>query len=86
LQYFLGYEEYSYRRVFDPSLLVTIRKRLDREAIAELTCVIARYRQALEEDGSPPDETSSPGGDSGASGVDEVDKRQAPEATEKRGR
>ena len=30
LQYFLGYEEYCYRRVYDPSLLVTIRKRLDR--------------------------------------------------------
>ena len=83
LQYFLGYEEYSYRRVFDPSLLVTIRKRLGREAIAELTRVIARYNQALEEDGPPPDDSSSPGDDSGASGVEEIDKEQSPAASEK---
>ena len=44
LQYLLGYEEYSYRRVFGPSLLVTIRRRLDREAIAELICVITMYK------------------------------------------
>ena len=83
LQYFLGYEEYSYRRVFDPSLLVTIRKRLGREVIAELTRVIARYKQALEEDGPPPDNSSSPGDDSGGSGVEEVDETPPPAASEK---
>ena len=83
LQYFLGYEEYSYRRVFDPSLLVTIRKRLDREAIAELTRVIARYKQALEEDGPPPGASSGPGDDSGTSGVEEVDETLPPEASER---
>jgi len=28
LQYFIGYEEFSHKRPFDPSLFVTIRKRL----------------------------------------------------------
>ena len=49
LQYFLGYEEYCYRQVFDPSLLVTIRKRLDRAAIAELTRVVAECHKLMEE-------------------------------------
>ncbi len=83
MQYFLGYEEYRYRRVFDPSLLVRIRKRLDREAIAELTRVIARYKQALEEDGPPPDDSSGPGDDSGASGVEEGDETPPSETSEK---
>jgi len=53
LQYFLGYSEYRYRKVFDASLLVTIRKRLDREAVAELTAVVAERRRQLEEPSSP---------------------------------
>jgi len=48
LQYFLGYEEYRYRQVFDPSLLVTIRKRLDRAAIVELTRVVAECHKLME--------------------------------------
>ena len=72
---------------FDPSLLITIRKRLDREALAELTRVIAKYRQALEEDGSkksePAGDCSSKGDDSGASRVEEVYGMQPPEASER---
>jgi transposase, IS5 family len=49
LQYFLGYEEYRYRQVFDPSLLVTIRKRLAREAIVEMTRLVAECRKSMEE-------------------------------------
>jgi len=69
LQYFLGYQEYGYRRVFDPSLLVTIRKRLDREAIAELTRVIAECQQSLEPATSIKLAESD---DSGAEGGDEA--------------
>ena len=36
LQYFLGYEEYSYRQVFDASLLVMIRRRLGETAVNEM--------------------------------------------------
>ena len=33
LQYFIGYEEFSHKRPFDPSLFVTIRKRLGEEGL-----------------------------------------------------
>jgi len=36
LQYFWGYPCYSYDHKFEPSLFVTIRKRLDEESIEEL--------------------------------------------------
>lgn len=36
LQYFLGYSEFSHKRPFDPSLCVTIRKRLGAEAFNEM--------------------------------------------------
>jgi len=49
LQYFLGYQEFSDRRVFDPSLLVTIRKRLNRESIADLTGEIDKAKQVFDE-------------------------------------
>ncbi len=49
LQYFLGYQEFSDRRVFDPSLLVTIRKRLNRKSIADLTGEIDKANQIFEE-------------------------------------
>ena len=65
LQYFLGYEEYCYQRVFHPSLLVTIRKRLSREAIGELTRVIAECRQSLEEAASKKLAESDESGDEG---------------------
>jgi hypothetical protein len=65
LQYFLGYEEYCYRTVFDPSLLVTIRKRLDREAIAELTRLVAESHKLMEEQAlkERADKDDPPGGD-----------------------
>ncbi|MHC4752723.1 MAG: IS5 family transposase [Planctomycetota bacterium] len=56
LQYFLGYPDYGYRKVFDPSLLVTIRKRLNRAAIAELTRLVAEAREAMEQSQSPEEE------------------------------
>jgi hypothetical protein len=37
LQYFLGYTGFSHKRPFDPSLFVTIRKRLGVDAFNEMT-------------------------------------------------
>ena len=48
LQYFLGCEEYRYRVVFDASLLVSIRKRLNRKAVAEVTREVEKFREAFE--------------------------------------
>jgi len=36
LQYFIGYEEFSHKPPFDPSLFVTIRKRLGEEALDQM--------------------------------------------------
>ncbi len=36
LQYFIGYEEFSHKPPFDPSLFVTIRKRLGQEALDQM--------------------------------------------------
>ena len=37
LQYFLGFSEFSHDKPFDPSLFVTIRRRLSQEAFEEMT-------------------------------------------------
>lgn len=37
LQFFLGYSEFSHKRPFDPSLFVTIRKRLGADMFNEMT-------------------------------------------------
>lgn len=36
MQYFIGYKEYSSRRPFDPSLMVTFRKRLPEETMCRI--------------------------------------------------
>jgi hypothetical protein len=91
LQYFLGYEEYRYRQVFDPSLLVTIRKRLDRAAIVELTRVVAQCHQLMEEkvsnqkadkdDASDGDEGEGKG-ESSVGGKEQNDGQPVPESTD----
>ena len=37
LQFFIGYEEFCHKQPFDPSLFVTIRKRLGHEALDEMS-------------------------------------------------
>jgi len=37
LQYFLGFREFSHKKPFDPSLFVTIRRRLSQEVFNEMT-------------------------------------------------
>ncbi|MCK4784043.1 MAG: IS5 family transposase, partial [Desulfobacteraceae bacterium] len=53
LQYFLGLPEFQVKRVFDPSLFVTIRKRLGTDDIHELTL---HYQAALARKGQVPEE------------------------------
>jgi len=48
LQYFLGYEEFSNRAPFDPSLFVTLRERLGVEAFEEMTRAFLERVEALE--------------------------------------
>jgi hypothetical protein len=91
LQYFLGYEEYRYRKVFDPSLLVTIRKRLDRAAIVELTRLVAECHKLMEEKASKEkaDKDDASGGDDGeekgessVGGKEQNDEQPVPESTD----
>lgn len=60
MQYFLGFDEFSNREVFDPSLLVHIRKRIGEEMFAEFEQLIlehvglVRAAEDSEDDPSPP--------------------------------
>lgn len=56
LQYFLGLSEFQVKRVFDPSLFVTIRKRLGTDDIHELTL---RYQAALEKENKVTEKTEA---------------------------
>lgn len=49
LQYFLGYEEFRHDQAFDPSLFVTIRKRIGQEAFEEMKSLKAEHRRRKEE-------------------------------------
>jgi len=54
LQYFIGYEEFSHKPPFDPSLFVTIRKRLGQEALDEMNAkFISMVKAAEKEQASP---------------------------------
>ena len=48
LQYFLGYEEFSHKRAFDPSLFVTLRKRIGEEEFFKMNQVFIDRVEALE--------------------------------------
>jgi hypothetical protein len=48
LQYFLGYEEFSHKAPFDPSLFVTIRERLGVEAFEKMTRAFIEKVDAVE--------------------------------------
>jgi len=67
LQYFLGFQEFTNKIVFDPSLLVTIRKRLNQETIAEFTEQVAICHKRTEKKSSkskkPKDDSSKGKGD-----------------------
>lgn len=48
LQYFIGYEEFSHKPPFDPSLFVSIRKRLGEEALNEMNAEFVSMVKAAE--------------------------------------
>lgn len=48
LQYFLGNEEFSHKRVFDPSLFVTLRKRIGEGEFSKMNQVFIDKIDALE--------------------------------------
>jgi len=50
LQYFIGYEEFSHKPPFDPSLFVTIRKRLGQEALDEMNAKFISMVKAAEKE------------------------------------
>lgn len=61
MQYFLGLKGFTSKPVFDPSLLVTIRKRLDIEVFESLTDdLIKRYFSQIESVQAENDNTDNP--------------------------
>ena len=48
LQYFLGYEEFRHDQAFDPSLFVTIRKRIGQEAFEEMNQALMATIEIIE--------------------------------------
>ena len=53
LQYFLGYSCYSYENEFEPSLFVTIRKRLGEESIKSMNELFVKYTKRPPRGGTP---------------------------------
>ena len=53
LQYFLGMPKYEDKPPFDPSLMVSFRKRLDIDAMGEITKTIAEYEKKTDPVGKP---------------------------------
>ena len=50
LQYFIGLSEFSYERVFDPSLFVTLRRRMGKEVFDRMILAfIERVEEKREE-------------------------------------
>jgi transposase, IS5 family len=53
LQYFLGYEEFSHKAPFDPSLFVTLRERIGVEAFEKMTRAFIKKVDEVEKSKSP---------------------------------
>ncbi len=63
MQYFLGYKEYRCEKPFDPSLLVTFRKRLPEDVINRIS-----ERSFIDADGKDDDDKNDKDGGSSSSG------------------
>ena len=59
LQYFLGYPCYRYDHVFEPSLFVSIRKRLGEESLGVMNDVFIDHTKHSPTDGKPGKVTAS---------------------------
>jgi len=77
MQYFLGFKEYTNERPFDPSLLVTFRKRLPEETIS-------RIIEKMFIDKADDDDHSNTGGSGGSEGTHSTKSGDGTE-TENRG-
>lgn len=64
MQYFIGFKEFSTERPFDPSLLVTFRKRLTAEMLEEIS---ERMFLVEEDDNDDDDDDGTPPEDGGTS-------------------
>jgi IS5 family transposase len=60
LQYFLGYEEFSHKAPFDPSLFVILRERLGVEAFEKMTRAFIERIEAVEKSKAPKVEKKDP--------------------------
>ena len=67
MQYFIGYKEYRNERPFDPSLLVTFRKRLPEEVMSRIIerSFIESAKKDNEDESDDDDDRSSPGSGGG---------------------
>jgi hypothetical protein len=59
LQYFLGFSEFTHERAFDPSLFVTIRRRLSQESFEEMTHAFLAAVAEVEQKRSAPQKKMS---------------------------
>ena len=75
MQYFIGYKEYRSERPFDPSLLVTFRKRLPEEVMNRII-----ERSFIEAAGKDDEDKSDKGGGQGSSGDEDsgTDTKEPP--------
>lgn len=77
MQYFIGFKEFSTEKPFDPSLLVTFRKRLTAEMMEEISETMFLVEEEDEDDdgtppgsgGTPSDTENETGGGHGNSGT-----------------
>ena len=67
MQYFIGYKEYRSERPFDPSLLVTFRKRFPEEVMSRIIerSFIESAKKDNEDESDDDDDRSSPGSGGG---------------------
>ena len=61
IQYMLGLTEYTDKPIFDPSLFVTIRKRITIEDINALTLALTKRREARKNEAKKKDGDDEPG-------------------------
>jgi hypothetical protein len=76
MQYFLGFDHFDSKPIFDPSLFVGIRKRLGNESIEEMNQIIIKQALTLSQEARPAE-------DSRKNEEEEKDNLKQNESTEK---
>jgi IS5 family transposase len=85
LQFFLGFREFTHRRIFDPSLFVTLRKRMGLDVFEQMTQAFISKVEASEQRPTQPakpsrrcEKSATPGPpDSAASSATAIENRGA---------